>query len=287
MAEISAINNYVRVCDIICNANCSQYTKINKRKVSWSLISSNAEMKIANGIEALELTINFMGQQATIYPTLIWDTESAILVDTGFPGLEQQIREAFEKAGVDFAVLNKVILTHQDIDHIGSLPGILADSQHKIEVLAHKIEKPYIEGDKPLIKAASIKRSKVLETLPEEQRKRLEMAFMNPPKAKVDSTVEDGEELPYCGGIMIITTPGHTPGHICLYHKRSKTLIAGDALNVEDGQLFGPNPNVTFDIDEAIHSLKKLTQYDIDTVICHHGGIFKGNVQQRISQLAG
>jgi len=33
----------------------------------------------------------------------------------------------------------------------------------------------------------------------------------------VDKTLEDGEELPFCGGITVIHTPGHTPGHICLY----------------------------------------------------------------------
>ena len=46
----------------------------------------------------------------------------------------------------------------------------------------------------------------------------------------VDRIVEDGEELPFCGGITVIHTPGHTPGHICLYIGQNKTLIAGDAL---------------------------------------------------------
>ena len=243
-------------------------------------------MKIANGVEALVLTVNFMGRQMTIYPTLIWDEDVMILVDAGFPGLEQQIQEAIEKAGVSFDRLNKVILTHQDIDHVGSLPEILAKSQHKIDVLAHEIEKPYIEGDKPLIKSDPARRAKLFESMPEEQRKRLEAVFSNPPKVKVDITIEDGEELEYCGGIIIISTPGHTPGHICLYHKQSKTLVTGDALNVTEGQLSGPNPLATFVIDQANKSLKKLAQYDIETVICYHGGVFRENAQQRILQLA-
>jgi len=242
-------------------------------------------MKIANGVEALELTVNFIGRQTTIYPTLIWDEESAILVDAGFPGLEKQIHEAVEKAGVPFDRVNKIVLTHQDIDHVGSLPEILTNSQHKIEVYAHKEEKPYIEGEKPLIKMNSARRAKMFENLPEEQRKRLEGVFSNPPKAKVDVTIEDGEELPYCGGIIIIATAGHTAGHICLYHKQSKTLVAGDALIVADGQLLGPNPSATFDIEEANKSIKKLAQYDIETVICYHGGLYKENTQQCIAQL--
>lgn len=236
-------------------------------------------MKIASGLEFLELDVNFMGRQTTIYPTLMWDKESVILVDTGFPGLELQIHHAFKKVGVPFERLNKVVLTHQDIDHVGSLPFIIAKSQHKIEVFAHKAEKPYIEGDKPLIKMDATRRAKMIETLPEEKRKQLEMIFSNPPQSTVDVTIEDGQELPYCGGIIIISTPGHTPGHVCLYHKQSKTLVAGDALIVSDGQLLGPNPSAAFNIDEANKSLEKLTQYDIESVICYHGGLYKKNVQ--------
>lgn len=243
-------------------------------------------MRIANGVEALELTVNLMGRQMTIYPTLIWDEKSVVLADTGFPGLEKQIEEAFEKTGVPFDRLNKVFLTHQDIDHIGSLPEILAKSQNKIEVFAHEVEKPYIEGTKPLIKSDAVRKGKMFEALPEEQRRKMESVFMSPPTSKVDITVADGEELPYCGGIIIIHTPGHTPGHICLYLKQSKTLVAGDALNIANGQLTGPNPSATFDMDEAKKSLKKLASYDIETIICYHGGVYAGDVKQRLLQLA-
>lgn len=243
-------------------------------------------MKIADGLETLELTVNVMGRQNTIYPTLIWDNNTVILVDTGYPGLAGELQTVVEKTGVSFSRLNKVILTHQDIDHVGGLPEILAKSPNKIEVLAHEIEKPYIEGDKPLIKADQAKTAKMLESMPEEQRQRLMALFANPPKAKVDTTVEDGEELPYCGGIVVIAAPGHTPGHIVLYHKQSKTLISGDALNIANGQLVGPNPPMTFDIKEAMQSLKKLAQYDIETVISYHGGVYNGKVQERIAQIA-
>jgi len=42
----------------------------------------------------------------------------------------------------------------------------------------------------------------------------------------------------------------------------------------------------TFDMDEAKKSIKKLAQYDIENVICYHGGVFRENTQQRILQLA-
>jgi len=33
-------------------------------------------------------------------------------------------------------------------------------------------------------------------------------------------------------------------------------------------------------------SIKKLIDYDIETVICYHGGIYKGDVNKRIAELA-
>ena len=50
------------------------------------------------------------------------------VIDTGFPGQIEDIQE-MEKVGVSFDKLKVVILTHQDIDHIGSLPELLVLSK--------------------------------------------------------------------------------------------------------------------------------------------------------------
>lgn len=243
-------------------------------------------MKIANQVAALELSMNTTGQKRLIHPTLMWDEKDIILVDTGVPGLLGEIRDAMEKAGVPFNRLNKIILTHQDIDHIGSLPEILKAADHKIEVFAHEEEKPYIEGDKTPIKMNPERIAKMMEALPEDQRKKIQSVFGKPITAKVDQTISDGEVLPYCGGITVIYTPGHTPGHISLYHHQSKTLITGDALVGEAGVLQGPNPQHTAVMETALESIKKFTKFDIENVICYHGGLYKENSNQRLAELA-
>ncbi len=43
----------------------------------------------------------------------------AVLIDTGFPGQIEDLRVAMEKVEVSFDKLKVVILTHQDVDHIG------------------------------------------------------------------------------------------------------------------------------------------------------------------------
>jgi hypothetical protein len=43
-------------------------------------------MQITRGVEVLEIPVNVNGKPEFIYPKLIWDKETAILVDTGYPG---------------------------------------------------------------------------------------------------------------------------------------------------------------------------------------------------------
>lgn len=84
-------------------------------------------MEIANGIYMLEISANILGKPSVINPTLIWDKDKVILIDTGFLGQLPQIRVAIEEVGVSFDQLNMVILTHQDIDQVGSLSSILKE----------------------------------------------------------------------------------------------------------------------------------------------------------------
>ncbi len=244
-------------------------------------------MHVAEGVEALELTMDFLGGPSAIHPTLVWDEQDAILIDTGMPGQLEAIREACRRAGVPLERLTRVILTHQDIDHIGGLPELLRAVGHDVEVLAHALDRPYIEGEKTPIKMDPGRMAERLKGLPAEQRAQVEAVIKDPPHAPVDRTVEDGEVLPYCGGITVIHTPGHTPGHLSLYLQRSRTLVCGDALVSEGGRLLGPRPTVTPDMDEAVRSLAKLTPLDVSTAITYHGGVVDRDVARSLAELAG
>lgn len=234
-------------------------------------------MKIAEGLYVLELG----DTERRMNPTLVWDGSNTVLIDAGLPGQLENIREEVEKAVSSLDKINKIIITHHDMDHIGSLAAVIKTSQNTIEVLCHDGEKPYVQGDKMPIKMTPQR----LNSMPEDRRKEM-LEMQKKLKTKVDETIEDEQELPYCGGIKVIYTPGHTPGHICLYLKKYKTLITGDAMNVVDGKLVGPKPEFTFDMKQALESLKKLTKYDVQTVVCYHGGVYTGNVNERIAELA-
>ena len=53
-----------------------------------------------------------------------------------------------------------------------------------------------------------------------------------------------------------------------------------------DGELQGPNPEYTVDLPTALRSVAKLTQYDIATVICYHGGCYDRDPNRRIAELS-
>lgn len=227
-------------------------------------------MKIADGIEMLELPMNLMGRESTIYPTLLWDDDTVVIVDAGIPNSLHQIKKAMEEVNVPFGMLNKIIVTHQDIDHIGCISEI-RDELPDLEVFAHEDDKPYIQGEKKLVRLNSNFMNRI-NALPKEEREKILEMFENL-HVEVNRTLTDGEELAYCGGIIVIHTPGHTPGHICLYHKKSKTLIVGDAMNVIDGQLVGPNKQSMNEEDAkiAINSIKNFEKYNIKNVISTMG----------------
>lgn len=247
-------------------------------------------MLIDQGIAMLEISAAMMGRIETIHPTFLWDHQNLVLIDTGYPGQFPLIQEQLSLIGISAQELSKIIITHQDLDHIGSLPAMIQHSNYAPEVYASEIEKPYIEGDTRLVKLSPEAIAQALASMPDnvppEWRNAFKHTLENPPTAPVNRILRDGEELPFGGGIIVIHTPGHTPGHTSLYHMPSKTLIAADALNVIDGRLVGPDPATTYDMASAQHSLQKLTHYDIHKVICYHGGLFTDNPNQHIHELA-
>lgn len=229
-------------------------------------------MKIAEGLYMLKLGVTMSMGKTFLYPTLLVDHESIVLIDTGLEGDDQReiLSRQFEENGVDFSQLNKIILTHQDFDHIGGLHGILEHSDQSIAVYFHEDERPYIEGEKELIKV----KGKIMPSL---------IKLIK--KIELIQLLEDKEVLNILGGLTVIHVPGHTPGNICLYHHKSKTLIAGDSINIMGNKLAGPNPIFTPDLEKAKDSLKKLLDFDVENIICYHGGLFNMNANHALKNL--
>jgi glyoxylase-like metal-dependent hydrolase (beta-lactamase superfamily II) len=237
-------------------------------------------MLICEGLVMLEIPLT----GGTLHPVFFYDEDGLMLVDTGNPKMEDLLVAKIKEAGFDPASLTHILLTHHDIDHIGGLRE-LCNRYPDVQVLAHQDEIPYIDGSVDPLKIQDMERD--IDSIPENKKAFLQRmkSFFPLVVAPVDFALFDKDILNIAGGVEVIFTPGHTLGHICLYHRASKTLIAGDALNMKDGQLTGANPDFTHDVDQANASIKRLEEYDIQRIVTYHGGLFDKDVNQAIKAL--
>lgn len=235
-------------------------------------------IELGKGIYALDLGMN--GTQ--IYPTLFWNEhDGATLFDTGMVGTLAQLQEAVRQTGVEWNDIRRIILTHQDIDHIGNLTAIIASLPNKPEVWVHEGDAPVIEGKQLLLKMSKER----LAAMPDGFRQVIEGFFAELREVEVSRLLLDGEVLPLQGNIRVIHTPGHTPGHLCFYFADEKLLLAADELRVEGGKLAGPNEPFTPDMPLALKSLSKLEGLALNRVLCYHGGIYDELPEQAIQTL--
>ena len=227
-------------------------------------------MKITDHIAMLELA----RPNGAIYPTLVWDDNSLVLIDAGFPGQADALIGAIAAEGFRAGDITHIILTHQDIDHVGCLPDILRLAT-SARVIAHVDEAPYIDGRATPIKLAALESA--YDTLPEDKKQFCDMlreGFANR-RVTVNQTVEDGAVLPIVGGIEVVHTPGHTPGHVALFLRQDRIMVAGDAANIANGRITGPNPQHTQDMARGKASFDKLTAYYCRGVISYHCGFLR------------
>lgn len=237
-------------------------------------------MRISDHVDMLDIT----SERGAIHPSLIHGESSLILADAALPLQTELLERAVEDAGYTLSDITAVILTHQDLDHIGCVKEI-AERSPGLVLMAHEDEAPYIDGRKTPIILAAMEAN--LGAMPPERKavyERLKQGFLNR-RLKIDRELKTGEALPDCGDIEVLHTPGHKPGHICLYLPRDKALIAGDALNIRGGRLAGPDPGFTPDMDTAMRSLRQLLSYDIRVCVTYHCGALEGGFKEQLEAL--
>ena len=241
--------------------------------------------KLMENIIVLTVRFNFGQGDEVIHPVILKDESEMILVDCGYAGFLSLLEKSASEKGLNLSELTKVIVTHHDHDHMGSLAAIKS-KYPQVKVIASEKEAPFIAGK---TKSLRLEQAELAQhTLPPEQQEFGRM-FQSILKAveneDVDILVKDGDCFPWCGGIEIIETPGHMPGHISIYLKRFKTLISGDALAIENEKLEIAAPQFTLDMAEAKKSIAKLCVFDIQRIICYHGGVYKGDISKALQSI--
>jgi hypothetical protein len=57
-----------------------------------------------------------------------------------------------------------------------------------------------------------------------------------------------------------------------VFRPESGTLLAADAPTAQGGSLHGPRPDATGDVETAPEAVARLAEFDVERVVCHHGG---------------
>lgn len=172
--------------------------------------------------------------------------KEAAVVDTGTPNNGSKIADVVRSAGLGWDAVCHVILTHYHPDHIGSVGEVLGAAA-KATAYAGAADISQIKSPRPI------------------------------------KAVGDKDEV---FGLRIIATPGHTPGHVCVFDPAGSVLILGDAMNNVDKKLSGPNPQYTADTAQAQESVKKLAKLKFERAFFGHGDPIEKGAAQAIAKLA-
>jgi glyoxylase-like metal-dependent hydrolase (beta-lactamase superfamily II) len=178
----------------------------------------------------------------------------AAVVDTGVPGSADLIGAVLDAAGPGWDGVRHVVVTHAHGDHFGSLDEVanrargatLHGGADDLDVIEHS----------PLGPAM------------------LRLAIR---------AVADGDEV---FGLHVVTTPGHTPGHVAVFDPGSAVLVAGDALTSTIDGLAGPNPVSTADEVAAAASVRKLTALQPRVILVGHGPPVEADAAAKLRLLA-
>jgi Zn-dependent hydrolases, including glyoxylases len=208
-----------------------------------------------------------------------------VLVDTG---LKRSFSRILEMADDLFWPESKpaaIILTHGHFDHVGSVAELAREWD--VPVYAHKMELPYLTDLSPypppdpwagggmmtylspLFPAGPINIAHFIKPLPE------------------DGIVPELPEWRY------IPTPGHSPGHISLFRKRDRVLLAGDAfvttqqesaisVMMQTRKISGPPRYFTCDWQAAAKSVQSLADLEPEVVATGHGQPMKGEQMRKM-----
>lgn len=180
------------------------------------------------------------------YSYLVTGTEIA-LIDTGLPGAGKRIIKELDAIGIKPQDIKHILLTHHDIDHIGNVAMLQALTG--AEIWASKEDIPYITGE-----------------LDRYGFKKYFKYIFRVKKPEAIKPYGPGQKI---NGIEVVSTPGHTPGHVCLLFE--DVLFAGDLLENKKSRLVPYPPPWNWNDSMMLESVDKISKFDYKLVCPAHG----------------
>lgn len=150
------------------------------------------------------------------------DDGSVTLVDCGYRwGASGRIKAGLASLGRDLRDVQRIVLTHAHNDHAGGAAALLRGTGVP-GVTVHEDDAEYARRGSGPPRDPRFSGPSWVQPLGN-----VLSAF---PPVAVAETVADGDVLPVAGGLRVVHTPGHTPGHASLLHEPTGVLVTGDSI---------------------------------------------------------
>ena len=176
------------------------------------------------------------------------ETKDCIIIDPGcYDSSEEKI--LFNFISSKKLVPKRLINTHCHIDHIFGNNFVMKN--WNIKLFTHKKEEELLNQSENIAKSYGFENYQ--------------------PSPKADSFIDENDNIELGKEqFKIFFTPGHSPGHICLYNKKNNFLISGDVIFMNSiGRTDLPGGNHKTLI-ESINT-KIINLPDETTIYCGHG----------------
>jgi glyoxylase-like metal-dependent hydrolase (beta-lactamase superfamily II) len=223
------------------------------------------------------------------------------LVDTGVrtPESRAVLEAALEELGYAFADIERVIVTHAHLDHMGLVQSI-REAGANLECCVHEADAPMVEGFSDVVRERVIEMSvlfreygvpeEIVARLLDQRLATLELDNVRCEATTVDRILREGDRLAWKDfSLAVRHSPGHTPGHILLEDEDLGLLFTGDQVmgqavpNVENFYRSAmPEPGDPLrrrarfrGLVELRQSLRKLRRRPFQTLLPAYGGIIQ------------
>ena len=201
---------------------------------------------------------------------LVDDGGTLTLVDTGLPWHGNELVAGLNDAGHELRDLDRILLTHFDLDHVG---GLTAFDGVDVTIYVGERDAPLVTGER----APPLGNHKGAF-------QRLVSPLLDAPANDV-VPLADGDTV---GSFTAYHTPGHTPGHVCYVSEALSLGLLGDLVR-GDGGRFEPSPwLVSYDTDAVARSISDFAERapGFDIAVPGHGVPFGENGSERLDRLA-
>jgi glyoxylase-like metal-dependent hydrolase (beta-lactamase superfamily II) len=197
-------------------------------------------------------------------PYLLIDPDGLTLIDAGLPGSHRKILRYMASLGYAPRDLKRILITHSDYDHVGGLAPLKAASGAR--VFASPVEaQAMAEGHA----SRPVKPRRLITRL----LFGLMGGLFKPARIQVDELLSDGQILPVLGGLRVVESLGHTPGHISLFAPSAGILFCGDSIVSGEEGLRGSSGANNWDQAKSDESVRKQAALGARILCSGHGPV--------------